>query len=255
MNLSKVSHTALTTLLCRAVESEVKNSKLHDPMAVQFVDKLLSLSSEQEKKWIIKSKKSLAHFPSSGDRAQCIARVNRFDRITSQYISGHEHGTVINLGCGLDTMYWRIQSDKCRYIELDLPEIIELKKELLENQLPYEMLAYSVLDTTWIDNITESGNSTILFLAQGLLYYLPADGVINLFKTISEKVIQSEMVFDSIPHAFTRGFLNSLVKLVFGIPFTFGVKNASEIESFAKGLKVTPVEKSWPFQLITVDIN
>ncbi len=254
MNLSNLSRTAVSTLICRSVESELKNSKLHDPMAVQILETLLSISSEEDKKWILKWKKRYGSFWSD-DRRQGIERVNKFDNITKEYISQNNNCHIVNLGCGLDTMYWRIQSDTCTYIELDLPEIINLKKELLGNQIPYEMIAYSVLDTNWLDTITEPGSSNFLFIAQGLLYYLPREGVVHLFKTISEKVIKSEIVFDLMPRFLTRGLFKWLEKLVFGITFTFSVKNESEIESFENGLKVISFDKAFPFQYVTVNIN
>jgi O-methyltransferase involved in polyketide biosynthesis len=152
-------------------------------------------------------------------------------------------------------MYWRIHSDSCTYIELDLPEIIDLKKEILENQIPYEMIACSVLDTSWLDTITESSNGYFLFLAQGLLYYLPREGIVHLFQALSAKVTKSELYFDLIPRFFTRGLFKWLEKVYFGITFTFSPKNASEIESFANGLKVTSFEKAFPFHYMTVNVN
>jgi O-methyltransferase involved in polyketide biosynthesis len=181
--------------------------------------------------------------------------VNKFDQIAKDYISRNGNCHVVNLGCGLDTMYWRIQPGTCEYIELDLPEMISLKKEILGNQIPHEMVACSVLDTTWLDTITESSNSNFLFLAQGLLYYLPREGVVRLFKTLSEKVLDSELFFDLLPRFLTRGLYKWLEKSLFGITFTFSVKNQAEIESFASGLKVTSVAKAFPFDLVTVNIN
>jgi O-methyltransferase involved in polyketide biosynthesis len=254
MSLSNLSRTAVLTLICRAVESELKNSKLHDPMAVQILDTLISRSSDEDRKWIVKMKKRYSGFMSD-DRRQGIGRVNKFDQITKEYISQNSNCHVVNLGCGLDTMYWRIQPGTCKYIELDLPEIVSLKKEILGNQIPYEMIACSVLDTAWLDTITVSSNSNFLFLAQGLLYYLPRAGVIHLFQTLSEKVLDSEMFFDLISRFFTTGSFKWLARLFFGITFTFSVKNHAEIESFAGGLKVTSVAKTFPFDLVTVNIN
>ena len=224
-------------------------------MAVQLLETILSISSEEDKKWLLKWKKTYGSWVGSSDRRQITERVNKFDQITNDYISQNNSCHVVNLGCGLDTMYWRIHSDTCTYIELDLPEIITLKNEFLGDQIPYETIACSVLDTTWLDTITEPSNSNFLFLAQGLLYYLPREGAIQLFKALSEKVIKSEIFFDLIPRFLTRGRVKWIVNLVWGITYTFSVKNNSEIESFADGLKVTSFDKALPFQCIMVTIN
>ncbi len=95
---------------------------------------------------------------------------------------------MINLACGLDTRFWRIENEKCKYIELDLPEMIELKREILKDHLGYELIGCSVLDTSWIDQVTSNGNSNFLLLAEGLFYYLPKQEVTRTFTSNSPKV-------------------------------------------------------------------
>ena len=88
---------------------------------------------------------------------------------------------MINLACGFDTRFWRIENEKCKYVELDLPGMIELKREILKDHLDYELIGCSVLDTSWIDQVTSNGNSSFLLLAEGLFYYLPKQDVTRLF--------------------------------------------------------------------------
>jgi O-methyltransferase involved in polyketide biosynthesis len=59
MNLSEVSRTAILALTCRVVESEKKNTVFNDPMAVLCLERLMSISSEEEKNRIMKWKKSM----------------------------------------------------------------------------------------------------------------------------------------------------------------------------------------------------
>ncbi len=46
----------------------------------------------------------------------------------------------------------RLNNQECEYFELDLPEVIEIKKEILKDKLNYELLGCSVMDSSWIDN-------------------------------------------------------------------------------------------------------
>ena len=56
MDLSQVSRTAILLLICRAVEAEKNKSEFNDPMAVLCLERLMSIASEEDKRWIIKHK-------------------------------------------------------------------------------------------------------------------------------------------------------------------------------------------------------
>jgi O-methyltransferase involved in polyketide biosynthesis len=174
MNLSKVSQTAILTLVCRVVEAEKSNPLFSDPMAVLCLQRLMSISSEEEKNRFTKWKRMYAGIQARDQRARALT-VKNFDDIANRFISDHPGCTVVNLACGFDTRFWRIENRKCRYIELDLPAIIDLKGELLKDHLGYELIACSILDPTWIDQVTSHGSSDFLLLAEGLFMYLPKE--------------------------------------------------------------------------------
>lgn len=241
MKLSDVSKTAIVTLRSRALESQKSKPLINDPMAKYCLDKLVSLASEDEKALLFDRKLSSA-------LTRYIAiRARKYDSITNDFISKNPSSTVVNLGCGFDTRYWRIDNKKCEYIELDLPEIIEMKKDILKDHLSYELIARSVLDTAWIDSVTSRGNRNFLLIAEGLFMYLPRDEVINLFKTFAEKFYHSQIVLEVATEKYTRGIWKKIVimkmKQELGIDsvpsYSFGVKNASELESYGNGIKVT----------------
>jgi O-methyltransferase involved in polyketide biosynthesis len=150
MKLTNVSKTAINTLIMRVAESENKPPKLNDPMAVELLERLMLQASEEEKKWISAWKNRYAS-PYSRNRKAEIQRVNRIDEIANNHISKNPLCTVINLGCGLDTRFWRINNRECRYIELDLPEVIEAKRDLFGDKITYELIGCSVSDTAWIE--------------------------------------------------------------------------------------------------------
>ncbi len=166
-------------------------------------------------------------------------------RSINDFISKNPGCTVVNLGCGFDTRYWRIDHSLCKYIELDLPEIIELKKDALQGRLSYELIPCSVLDTAWIDRVTSQGNRNFLLAAEGLLMYLPQAEVINLFKTLSEKFYRSQIVLrwspKNTPMAFGRRLLSLKRNASLGSTpdqHTPSASGAAELETYGKGIKV-----------------
>lgn len=183
-----------------------------------------------------------------------------FDRITNQFISSHPGCTVINLACGLDTRFWRIENENCRYVELDLPEMIDLKKGLLKEHLTYELIGSSIFDTAWIDRVTVNGNSNFLLLAEGLFMYLPKQEAIGILQEIARRFTRSQLVLDMAPEKYTRGLWKRMIGLEsrawgLDVSLVFGINNPREIESFKDGFKVIGIEKGSIGPIISVAIN
>ncbi|MDH5706461.1 MAG: class I SAM-dependent methyltransferase [Candidatus Aminicenantes bacterium] len=240
MKLTDVSKTAIVTLRSHVLESQKNKPIIIDSMAKYCLDKLISSASEDEKVLLFNRKLS------SALTSHIAIRARKYDSIINDYISKNSSSIVVNLGCGFDTRYWRIDNKKCEYIELDLPEIVEIKKDLLKEHLSYELIACSVLDTSWIDRVTSKGNRNFLLVAEGLFMYLPKVDVINLFKAISERFYHSQIVLEVVTEKYTRGIWKKIIimkmkqELGFdsGSSYNFGVKNALELESYGNGIKV-----------------
>jgi methyltransferase (TIGR00027 family) len=241
MKLTDVSKTAITTSLrSHVLESQKNNPIINDPMAKYCLDKLVLLASENEKVLLFDRKLS------SVLTNHIAIRARKYDAIANDFISKNPGCTVINLGCGFDTRYWRIDNKNCIYFELDLPELIEIKKEILKDHLEYDLIGCSVIDPAWIDRVTSKGSRNFLLLAEGLFMYLPKTDVINLFKIISERFHHSQIALEVVTEKYTRGIWKQVLalkikyELGLGIdsPFNFGVKNALELETYGKGIKV-----------------
>ena len=134
------------------------------------------------------------------------------------------------------------------------------KTKLLENQIDYECLGISVLDTSWIDEVTKKGNENCLIIAEGLFMYLQKEEVVKLIQVMATRFINSQLVFDSVHEKYTKGiwkwFTNwnwrNVLKL--DVNYMYGIKNPLEIEDYSKGLKVT-YSKKYSGHLIKVFIN
>ncbi len=260
MDLSQVSRTAILLLICRATEAEKNRSVFNDPMAVLCLERLMSMASEEEKRWIIKRKRFYGGIQARDAKAG-VRRMKAFDNIANRFIADNPKCTVINLACGFDTRFWRIENDKCDYIELDLPGVIELKKEILKDHLGYEVIGGSVLDTSWIDKVTIDGNTGFLLIAEGLFPWIPPQDATRLIKEIGERFYRSQFVLDMVPEKYTKGIWKRLIRLHSRIDFgldvfwVFGIKNPHDIEAYGNGLKVIGVEKGSAGPIITVSVN
>jgi len=257
MNLSDVSRTAILTLLGHVVASEKVNIDFNDPMAALCLERLMFIASSDEKKWIIRQKRML----NTLDASAMVRRVETFDSIANLFISNNPKCTVINLGCGFDTRFWRIEKKDCRFVEIDFPEVVALKRELLKDQLDYELIGCSVLDAAWIDKVITNGNSNFLLLAEGLFMFLPEQDVKNLLQLLARKLIRSQLVVEMAHEKWTKGFWKMIFALQAGVwgldvSMAFGIKDPLDIESYGNGLKVLgAVKGSSVGPIITVSIN
>ncbi len=259
MNLSEISQTAILTLVCRVVAAEKKDPVFNDPMAVQCLERLIALSSPEENKRIQKWKKMYGGIQAHDAKARARTAM-RFDRIANLFITNHPGCTVINLACGLDTRFWRIENGMCRYVELDLPDMIDLKREIFKDQLSYELIGCSILDTTWIDRVTVSGNTDFLLLAEGLFMYLPKEAATRLLREISGRFERSQFTLDMTPEKYTRGIWKWMLGLEarawgLDVALTFGINHPEDMAAFGDGFKVVGVEKGSIGPIITLAIN
>jgi O-methyltransferase involved in polyketide biosynthesis len=58
------------------------------------------------------------------------------DTHVTAFIGEHSDALILNLGCGLDTRFYRLDNGTLVWIEIDLPEVIAFRKKLVEPSSP-----------------------------------------------------------------------------------------------------------------------
>jgi O-methyltransferase involved in polyketide biosynthesis len=124
--------------------------------------------------------------------------------------------------------------------------VIEAKKTVLGNRATYTMIGCSVLESDWTEQIRSIQDERVLFLAGGLLMYLPREKVAALFGKLSESFSRSEIVFEVVHERYTKGLAKRSVESKMkrnlgsdaGDSYEFGVRDAKEIEVYGKGIRV-----------------
>lgn len=181
---SVVAETLLIPLYMRAKESRRKCPILHDEMAEELVE-----SIEYDFSRLDGAKLS---------EVGCVVRGWYFDNAIRRFIASHRHPVVVNIGCGLDTRYQRIGEDgKTIFYELDLPEVIELRRELIPEPANDHYIAASLLDTDWMDELcTRHPEGDFIFVVEGVLMYFYEKQVKVVIQNISRRFGGGELWFD-----------------------------------------------------------
>lgn len=124
-------------------------------------------------------------------------RVVTSDEAVRRFLGSYPAGTVVALGEGLETQFWRLDNGQVRWLTVDLPETMELRHRLLRDGPRQSSHSGSALDLRWLDGLDPSG--PILVTAQGLLPYFQRDQVHQLIGGIAERLPGSLLVFDVVP--------------------------------------------------------
>ncbi|HBE79148.1 MAG TPA: hypothetical protein DDW65_15445 [Firmicutes bacterium] len=108
-----VADTLFIPLLMRSMETQHPKAIIHDQKAVELVKRIDYDFSKYGK----------ANFSAIG----VAIRVRHFDRKVAAFISRHNKAVVVNIGCGLDTRFYRVTNKNgAVFYELDLPEVINI---------------------------------------------------------------------------------------------------------------------------------
>jgi len=173
-------------------------------------------------------------------------RARKYDQYARDFVERHPGGCVVNLGCGLDTRFRRIDDGRLRLYDLDLPEMIALKRELVEETDRYHLIGLSVLDHRWMDRLSAERTGPILFLAEGLMMYLPPGGVRALILGLQSRFPGSELVFETVNSIWLKPSLKWMLNLKLqktlglgkGAEYRFGIRDGRELETWSPGIRL-----------------
>jgi O-methyltransferase involved in polyketide biosynthesis len=181
--LGIVQQTLFFPLLARARDTERKRPLLRDPKAAELVRRLDF---------------NAGTFNQSIMTFLVVLRTMVFDWWVRQFLASHPGGTVAELGTGLNTRFERVDNGSVHWIDLDLPDTIELRRRFFEDTDRRRMLAASLLDEDWLDAV-ERLPGPYFFVSDGVLPYLTEDEVTGVLARIAARFPGAMVAFDSYP--------------------------------------------------------
>jgi O-methyltransferase involved in polyketide biosynthesis len=183
VQLQGIPETTLWTLYMRAVEAGRPDSVIDDPQAVRLLERI-DFSFEER-------------FGSPRAGQWQALRARAFDDEVSRFLATNPHGTVVALGEGLETGFWRVDNGRLNWLSVELPEVAALRRELLPGAPNLRLIEGSALDQAWMDEVDSSRG--VLLTAQGLLMYFTRDQVHGLIDACRKRFPGGGLIFDAIP--------------------------------------------------------
>jgi O-methyltransferase involved in polyketide biosynthesis len=178
--LGDVQQTLFVPLSARAAESRRKHPALRDPRAVEILDSI-DVDAVYTKNW---------------GGFIMVTRTLIFDWWVREFLSQHPAGTVIELGTGLNTRFERVDNGQCHWIDLDLPDTIEVRRRFFTDTDRRQMVAASVLDDSWHE-VVAALPPPYFFVSDGVLVYLEEDAVKGALARIASRFGGSLVAFDT----------------------------------------------------------
>lgn len=182
-----VQETLIIPLYGRVVCSRHFPHLFHDPQAERICDML-------DYDFSVKGKKmeSAAGLFGALEVAQ-----RQYDAAweVRDYLSSHPDAAVVSLGCGLDDTFTRCDNGTCRGYNIDMPDVIGIRNELLPAGEREENISSDLNDFAWMDRIPSENGA--IFYATGVFYYFTTEDVRKLFARMAEKFPQAVLVFDT----------------------------------------------------------
>ncbi|WP_020496577.1 class I SAM-dependent methyltransferase [Sciscionella marina] len=227
VDFTGVQSTMLVTLYLRALDSRDPEPILGDRFAAEAVERI-------DYDWARLDKPSIKR-----SRTVAALRPKQFDDWTADFLRHNPDATVLQLACGLDTRAFRLTLPSgVHWFDVDLPEVIELRRRLYAETGTYHMLAASVTEQVWLDEIP--ADKPVLIIAEGLLMYLPEHEVRQLLHRLTERFPYGELIFDGFLPWVPK--LTQLMKKLLGEryeypPYRTGIRDGSDIERWNPRLR------------------
>ena len=181
IELGPVQETLLIPLLGRAAETKKKNGLIRDDKAVHIVDAL----DYDFSKW--RGARSLQG---------ASLRTRMYDEEVSSFLAAHPTGTVIEIGAGLNTRYERLDNGQARWIELDLPDSMELRRRFFEETDRRKMIATSVLDSDWHTTVLDSPGP-YFFVSEAVIIYLDESDAEQCLRSLAATFPGAQLIMDT----------------------------------------------------------
>lgn len=227
-----VQETLILPLYSRKLCTELYPNLYRDETAVRLLDQIDYDFSEAEKN----SRSLMQRFGA----LEVAMRQSDLAFEVRDYLKGHPNAAVVNLGCGLDNTGRTCDNGRCKIYNLDFPDVITLRQQLLPAGDREQNIPCDLKDTTWFGKIDASGGA--VFFASGVFYYFLTQQVRELVRGMADAFPGGVLVFDAANRTAVKMIAKTWLKTakIKDVGAYFAVSDAAkEIGTWNSRLQVT----------------
>ena len=227
-----VQETLIIPLYSRKLCSELYPNIYRDETAVRLMDEIDYDFSNAEKN----SRSLMQRFGS----LEVAMRQNDLAFEVRDYLKAHPKAAVVNLGCGLDGTGRACDNGSCKIYNLDFPDVIAVRNELLPVGEREKNIPCDLNDIEWFTKIDASNGA--VFFASGVFYYFLTEQVKAMVQKMADAFPGGVLVFDAANRAAVKMIAKTWLKSakIQDVGAYFAVSDApEEIGAWDSRLQVT----------------
>ena len=153
--MNEVNRTLFIPLYGKAKVSR-QNKILHDPRAEEIWEaEGFRVHGKSKSKWLAYN---------------MAMRARVFDDWTERMLGLNKDALVLHIGCGLDSRCERVKASCGKWVDCDLPEVIEVRRKYFSETETYQMRALDASDPEQIQALPDSPVAVVVL--EGLCMYL-----------------------------------------------------------------------------------
>jgi len=221
VQLNGAAETMLQSFYARAQYSKSKKHKFYDAKAVELVDMIDYDFSQAEK--------------DSKMGTGVIARTIVFDELVKEFIEKNPECTVVNIACGLDTRFYRMNNGKITWYNLDLPETIAVRNQIYNESGRVSTIGISATDAAWAEKVKVRGK--MLFIIEGLSMYLTADENAKMLSIIHDNFDNATVLMECLAKKWVNKEKVEASIEKTGAKFIFGADCFADLGGVANGFR------------------
>ncbi len=226
--LSAVSETLLMPLYGRAMESQRPDAMMKDERAEALV---------RQMRYDFNQFRKIRMF--EAHQVGRIMLTREIDRYTRGFLSRHPQAVVVHIGCSLDSRFERVDNGRVIWFDLDLPEVIALRRRFIgDDGERHHLLACSVLEESWIDTVKVLTNHPFLFVADTVFVYFTEAQVKSLLLNLRDHFPGSELVFDGWKPLFVWVGNRQFSRAEFEGLLSWGFWRSKTLEEWGEGIRL-----------------
>ena len=227
-----VQETLVIPLYARKVCSELYPNFYQDETAMRLINEIDYDFSDADKN----ARSLMQRFGS----LEVAVRQNDLAFEVRDYLKSHPNAAVVNLGCGLDCTGRSCDNGRCKIYNLDFPNVITVRNELLPAGDWEQNIPCDLNDTAWFSQIDASNGA--VFFASGVFYYFLTEQVKALVQAMADAFPGGVLVFDAANQTAVRMIAKTWLKSakIQDVGAYFAVSDAPrEIGAWDSRLQVT----------------
>ena len=210
----------LITLWAKATENQHRNPLLRDEKAAEIISKIDYDFSKFKK----------ASFSQAG---VCV-RASLIDEEARAFIAAHPDAVVIQLGAGLDARYERLGCPPVtHWYDLDLPEVIAIRRQLLPETEKNTYLSLSLFDEEWIKTVKKH-NAPVLIILEGVLMYFDEEQVKTFFNMVCSQLNNTTILLEILAYMLVKHAKqhDAVSKTEHKAEFRWSILNTADMEQW-----------------------